>query len=119
MKDISTKQPHPIERSDNSIYIYRWNITEKRDDTYEDITWYSYEYVYIYAPISADKITKNVMNEIYGPDIESKCINDYNSATLGILDESYIDKYKNFLAERKRIKEVVDADCQTYGIPKI
>ena len=41
-------------------------------------------------------------------------MNDYNAAFLGILDESYIDIYKDFLQKRKELKEQVDSDFIAY-----
>jgi hypothetical protein len=36
------------------------------------------------------------------------------SLLLGILDESYIDVYKDFLQKRKQLKEQVDSDFVAY-----
>lgn len=43
-------------------------------------------------------------------------LNDYNAAVLGILDESYIDKYKEFLNSRKQLKAQIDSDCKQLNI---
>ena len=54
------------------------------------------------------------MNEMWSKDIEQKYINDYNAAVLGILDSSYIDRYKEFISQRKSIKEQIDIDYNNY-----
>lgn len=46
--------------------------------------------------------------------LKQKKLNDYNAALLGILDESYIDIYKDFLQKRKELKEQVDSDFIAY-----
>ena len=68
----------------------------------------------VWSPISSDAITKAVMNYLWSKDAEQKYINDYNAATLGILDASYIEAYKNFMIHRKSIKEQIDKDYNEY-----
>lgn len=128
MKQKNTAFPKPIEDIGNNMYAYRWNAIEEEGEPeivldgiiiQNKTQLWSYNEVIVWSPITANKITEKVINEIYGPDIESKYINDYNGALLGILDESYIDKYKKFLQDRKEIKEQVDADCQAFGICKV
>ena len=36
---------------------------------------------------------------------------------LGLLAESAKSPYENFLKDRLAIREMVDADCETYNIP--
>lgn len=59
-------------------------------------------------------ILETCINELWGTDVEAKKLNDYNAALLGILDESYIDIYKDFLQKRKELKEQVDSDFIAY-----
>jgi hypothetical protein len=61
--------------------------------------------------ITRAKLVQTVLNEIYGHDVENKYINDFNAANNGILDNSYIDAYKQFLSARKALKDQIDADC--------
>ena len=63
---------------------------------------------------AANKILETCINELWGTDVEAKKLNDYNAALLGILDESYIDIYKDFLQKRKQLKEQVDSDFVAY-----
>ena len=39
------------------------------------------------------------------------------TAMLGLLAESAKSPYENFLKDRLAIREMVDADCETYNIP--
>ena len=39
-----------------------------------------------------------------GAVVTALTVNDYNAATLGILDASYIEAYKNFMIQRKSMK---------------
>ena len=58
----------------------------------------------VWPTLTANKILETCINEIMGTDVEAKKPNDYNAALLGILDESYIDIYKDFLQKEKRIE---------------
>lgn len=102
----------------NGSYFYRFNIKEievpAQTEGEEPTKAWQYNEVVVWPPISSDAITKAVMNYIWPKDIEQKYINDYNAATLGILDESYIESYKNFMIQRKSIKEQIDKDYEEY-----
>lgn len=75
---------------------------------------YSYYEVTVWPTLTANKILETCINELWGTDVEAKKLNDYNAALLGILDESYIDIYKDFLQKRKELKEQVDSDFIAY-----
>lgn len=51
---------------------------------------------------------------MWGYGVEQKMLNDFNGAQLGILDKKYIDIYKEFITQRKALKEQVDKDFATY-----
>ena len=91
--------------------MYRWDIqTEQRDEFIS----YSYYEVTVWPTLTANKILETCINVLWGTDVEAKKLNDYNAALLGILDESYIDIYKDFLQKRKELKEQVDSDFIAY-----
>ena len=104
----------------NGSYFYRFNIKEievpAQTEGEEPTRAWQYNEVVVWSPISSDAITKAVMNYIWSKDEEQKYINDYNAATLGVLDSSYIEAYKDFMIQRKNIKEQIDADCAELGI---
>ena len=114
----SNDKPQIILAVGNGSYLYRFNIKEVEvpssiQGTEVTNAW-NYEEVVVWSPISSDSITKAVMNYIWSKDTEQKYINDYNAATLGILDSSYIEAYKNFMIQRKSIKEQIDKDYNEY-----
>lgn len=107
----SDKIPSTIERDSNGYYLYRWDIqTEQRDE----YIGYSYYEVIVWPTLTANKILETCINETWGTDVEAKKLNDYNAALLGLLDESYIDTYKEFLQQRKALKEQVESDFNTW-----
>ena len=89
-------QPEKLEKIVNNKYFYRWGI--------EQIT------------VDSDTILKAAIESIWTNEDEKKLINDYNSAKEGLLDESYIQKYLDFLNIRAEIKSIVDSDCAELGI---
>ena len=98
-------------RKKQGKYLYRWNIQEEQNTEYNG---YSYYEVTVWPTLTANKILETCINELWGTDVEAKKLNDYNAALLGILDESYIDIYKDFLQKRKELKEQVDSDFIAY-----
>lgn len=107
----SDTYPTVLEKDVNGSYLYRWDIqTEQRDE----YIGYSYYEVIVWPTLTANKILETCINELWGTDVEAKKLNDYNAALLGILDESYIDIYKDFLQKRKQLKEQVDLDFVAY-----
>ena len=116
----SNDKPQILSAVGNGSYLYRFNIKEVEvpslmQGTEVTKAW-NYNEVVVWSPISSDAITKAVMNYIWSKDEEQKYINDYNAATLGVLDSSYIEAYKDFMIQRKNIKEQIDADCAELGI---
>lgn len=98
----------------NGSYLYRFNIKEvsvpAQTENAESITEWQYNEVVVWGPIMSDSVTKEVMNSMWSKDAEQKLLNDYNSAQLGILGDEYIVKYKDFLTQRKALKEQIDKD---------
>ena len=114
----SNDKPQILSAVGNGSYLYRFNIKEVEVPTpiqgTEVTNGWNYNEVVVWSPISSDAITKAVINYIWTKDAEQKYINDYNAATLGILDSSYIEAYKNFMIQRKSIKEQIDKDYNEY-----
>ncbi|QOR58072.1 hypothetical protein [uncultured phage cr50_1] len=107
----SDTYPTVLEKCVNGSYLYRWDVQTEQKDEY---TGYSYYEVIVWPTLTANKILETCINELWGTDVEAKKLNDYNAALLGILDESYIDIYKDFLQKRKQLKEQVDSDFVAY-----
>ena len=122
-KVTSNNYPKIIEEVGNGSYLYHFDIEKvsnnnntivHSENNTENIKSYEYNEVVIWSPISSNAITKAVMNYLWSKDAEQKYINDYNSAVLGILDNSYIETYKTFIEQRKLIKEQIDKDYDNY-----
>ena len=122
-KVTSNNYPKIIEEVGNGSYLYHFDIEEVSNsnntiinskNNAENTKSYEYDEVIVWSPISSNAITKSVMNYLWSKDAEQKYINDYNAAVLGILDSSYIDAYKNFMTQRKSIKEQIDKDYNEY-----
>ena len=110
-RTYSDKIPSIIEKDNCGYYLYRWDIQIEQRDEYIG---YSYYEVIVLPTLTAEKLLQTCINEQWSTDIKAKKLNDYNAALLGILDESYIDIYKDFLQKRKQLKEQVDSDFVAY-----
>ena len=101
----------------NGSYLYRFNIKEvsvpAQTEDAEATTDWQYNEVVVWGPVMSDSVTKEVMNAMWSKDAEQKLLNDYNSAQLGIIGEEYINLYKDFLTQRKALKDQIDKDFLT------
>ena len=81
------------------------------------VTKYRHSSLVMEAPKTQNNIIETLLTECVPANREQKLLNDYNAAKEKILPTSAKDGYLEFLAEKKRIKEMVEADCNEYGIP--
>lgn len=116
-KSYYDTKPIILEKIKNGKYYYRWNIKQHSitDENGEHLNWECYEII-VYSPLSSNKILEKAIESLWDKNIEQKMLNDYNAAILNVLDSSYIEKYKNFLNERKSLKEQINLDCKNFGI---
>ena len=112
-------QPAVFEAVGNGSYAYRWGIEQIQNQNPDETTSNKYKCfeVIIWGTVTKDKVTRSVIEAKWGNGIEQKILNDYNAALMGVLDNSYIGKYHNFLTERKAIKEQIAIDCEVFNIP--
>ena len=127
MITYSDNKPEVFEPIGDGGFRYNYYIDEIEVDNFIDIdneenntitkrTQWRYDNVLIYPPITKDKITKEVVTNIWNNDYEQKLVNDYNATLLGVFDKeetkAKIDAYTNFLIERKQIKEMINRDWE-------
>ena len=72
-------------------------------------TMFQYDSVRVEYPKTADNIFSTLLTARYPAKTESKLVNEYQSAMLGLLAESAKSPYENFLKDRLAIREMVDA----------
>lgn len=89
-------------------------ITTKKKEA--NATMFQYDSLRVEYPKTADNIFATLLTAKYPADTESKLINEYQSAELGLLDESKKQPYIDFLEDRLAIRQMVDADCQSENI---
>ncbi len=68
-------------------------------------------------PRTGDNVFATLLSETYPPQKESQLLNEYKSAEIGLLDESYKQPYEDFLQHRIELRAMVEADCLTHKIP--
>ena len=129
---LSKTKPQVIEDLNNGqgTFHYNHNIKEVAVVEHEDGSMtmaddeesatgkmWQYDCVRVEYPKTADNIFATLVTAKYPSNTESKLVNEYQSAVLGLLDEDYKKPYENFLKDRLAIRDMVDADCETYNIP--
>lgn len=88
-------------------------VDEQGDKKKENV----YDSLLVHYPVTANTVFAALLNARYDTNVESKLLNDYNATVLGVEDEAKKQPYLDFLAERKSLRAMVEADCNTNGIP--
>ena len=123
MKAFYSQKPKVVEAVGNGSYLYRYKIIgehiEATKQTKQQTQW-SCEEVTVWAPLSANKITEEVLTEKRDNNYGQKLINEYNAVVMGMLSEDVAQKrkdaYMTFLQERTILKTQIDKDCKEMGI---
>ncbi len=105
----SNEKPPKFEAVGNGTWLYSWGAEQR-----ECGDWQCYV-VNIGGELTSSAITLAVISAVWGAGVEQKLINDYNAAQLGILSQSYIEAYAEFLSQRKALKEQIAADSLEAG----
>jgi hypothetical protein len=129
---IYDSKPSVYEANGDGSFTYRWNFREvqpavssetSEEQAQEQKTSWECNEVVVWATVTREKLTAAVLASLWSSDYEAKLINDYNAANSGVFgkkteDEAkkYIDRYMEFLKERKSVKEQVSADCKEIQI---
>lgn len=123
MKEQFSNKPEILTPADEISMFYRWNINEItiEDETSNPRTLWEADSVLLYYPITKDNILKNVIKYYWNNDAEKKLINDYLSTFVIpnmdiILQELYINRYRDFITKRNELKNIIEADCQLLNI---
>lgn len=123
MKEQFSNKPEILTPADEISMFYRWNINEItiEDETSNPITLWEADSVLLYYPITKDNILKNLIKYYWDNDAEKKLINDYLSTFVIpnmdiILQELYINRYRDFITKRNELKNIIEADCQLLNI---
>ena len=105
-KAIYSNEPGRLVNIGGGAYYYNWDIAAVESE--ENGTQYECNQVKVFAPLTRNKVKEAVIKALWGNGVEEKLINDYNAAVLGLADESKITAYRAFLAERERVKALVE-----------
>ncbi len=92
-------------------------ITITEDEGEATGTMVQYDSLRVEYPKTADNIFSTLLTAKYPSKTESKLVNEYQSAEMGLLPEEAKIPYQDFLRDRLAIRAMVDADCETYKIP--
>lgn len=123
-------KPAMYEANNNGSYTYRWDIKEvevpsgmNSGENESTTTKWECQEVIVFGTVTKDKLTEKVVTTLWANDYEKKLINDYNAAKEGVFGsvtgataKAYISRYKDFLSQRKTVKEQIESDCITLNI---
>ena len=66
---------------------------------------------------NGDNIFAELLASHYPLEKESKLLNEFNSAELGLLPDEHKEPYEAFLLHRINLMEMVMEDCETNNVP--
>lgn len=92
------------------------NITITEDPDVATGRMFLYDSLRCEFPKSKSNIFSTLLAAKYPPQVESQLWNEYKSAELGLLDESFYEPYELFLTDRLNIKAMVEYDCDALNI---
>lgn len=116
-------------KNGQSTFLYNHNVKEvpvikdengvtvTTDEKAATGTMFQYDSLRVEYPRTADNIFSTLITAKYPANRESKLVNEYQSAVLGLLDENAKLPYEDFLKDRLEIRKTVDADCKENKIP--
>ena len=99
------------------LYNHNQHYVQVENEQGKKVKVNEYDSLLVKYPVNANTVFAALLTARYDANAESKLLNDYNAALLGIEDESKKQPYLEFLAERKALRAMVDADCNANGIP--
>ena len=112
-------QPAVLQSRGDGAWYYRWGIEQVQvEEEGGSVLKYKCHEVLVWETITADKITRAVVDYLWGNGLEQKLLNDYYGALEGVLSEDKKQPYLDFLAQRKVVKEEIDNVCLLNCIPK-
>lgn len=130
---LSVERPQVIDPYNNGqgTFLYNFNIKEVEVENTEmgdngnaetkgkatKSKMWQYDSLRVEYPKTADNIFSTLLTAKYPAKTESKLVNEYQSAMLGLMDESAKKPYEDFLKDRLAIRAMIDKDCETYNIP--
>lgn len=76
-----------------------------------------YNSLLVQYPLNRKHIFETLITAKYPANVESKLLNDYNAAVAGIGEEADKQPYLDFLADRKQLHAMVQADCEANNVP--
>lgn len=101
-----------------TLYNFQQQWVEKEDEEGKKVRVNQYNSLLVPYPLTRKHVFQQLITAKYEADDENKLLNDYNSAMLGLEDESKKQPYINFLADRKQLHAMVVADCASNNVPE-
>lgn len=129
---LANEKPEAIYdlKNGQGTFMYNHNITEvlivkdenggvsiTTDNNLSTGKMFQYDTVRVEYPKTGDNIFSTLLSAKYPAQRESKLANEYQSALLGLLDESYKAPYETFLSDRLAIRAFINSDCEILNIP--
>lgn len=93
------------------------NIKVTADEEAATGKMWEYDSLRVEYPRTGDNVFATLITVKYPANTESKLVNEYQSAVLGLMDESAKIPYEDFLRDRIAIRDMVNDDCEANNVP--
>lgn len=101
-----------------TLYNFNQQWVEKEDEQGKKEKVNQYNSLLVPYPLTRKHVYQQLITAKYEADDESKLVNDYNAAVLGVEDASKKEAYLAFLNDRKQLRAMVVADCEANNVPE-
>lgn len=99
---------------DDGVVIYNFDLIEIDPKNEDEKKSYQALAIRLNEPFSENNLLLQVINAICGEGVEAKMLNDFQAAQFGILPDSYVERYKEFLKQRLEVKIKVQKDYEVF-----
>lgn len=101
-----------------NLYNFDQQWVEVENEQGKKVKVNQYNSLLVPYPLTRKHVYQQLITAKYEADDESKLVNDYNAAVLGVEDESKKEAYLAFLQDRKQLRAMVVADCESNNVPE-
>lgn len=99
---------------EDGVVIYNFDLVKIEPKNEDEKESYQALAIRLNEPFNENNLLLQVINAICGEGVEAKMLNDFQAAQFGILPDSYIEKYKEFLKQRLEVKIKVEKDYEVF-----
>lgn len=100
------------------LYNHHQQWVEKEEEG-KKVKLNQYDSLLVTYPLTRKHVFEELITAKYDANVENKLLNDYNAAVLKLEPAEAKKPYQDFLADRKQLHAMVEADCKANNVPEV